>query len=401
MTLQGDLIATKEAIAGKRARIQFLFDGVDRLEGSAREERASAIKSANTDLRELIDKLEKLQTEYDMQTAESASRKAMRQPVGRQIDPSEDSGTAAGRTRAWSAEGSWGEAVVKANDEQGGLASGMKSLLPSGTAIVGVPVRGPVEDPRRARFLADLMPTQDEPSGYYAYLRQTVRANTADEVEEGAVKPTSVYTTVKEEGSIPTIAHLSEPIPRQRLEESSLVQQFVDGELRLGLNLALDDKIVAAVQAVALQQGYISTDPLVTTRRALTRLEEREVIPSAYVMHPRDWEEVELTASTTYAASPNMPGPVDAMKRSLWGIPVVTTTALAEGSIILGDFRDSAVLFTTGGIRVDWSEASHDAGTGTSDFERNMVRFRAERRAKAGILRSFAFIEIALPGTGS
>lgn len=50
--------------------------------------------------------------------------------------------------------------------------------------------------------------------------------------------------------------------------------------------------------------------------------------------------------------------------------------------------------------RIDWSENTFDpdftdaTGTGASDFERNLIRFRAEMRAKTAVLRPQAFVTL-------
>lgn len=91
MTLGGDLIATREAVAGKRARLALLYDQANTTTDPARrDELASGIKSANTELATLVDRLEKLSDEYAAQQAERDALKAARQPVNRQVDPAED-----------------------------------------------------------------------------------------------------------------------------------------------------------------------------------------------------------------------------------------------------------------------------------------------------------------------
>ncbi len=59
------------------------------------------------------------------------------------------------------------------------------------------------------------------------------------------------------------------------------------------------------------------------------------------------------------------------MSRTLWGVPVMVSTSMSNGTALLGDFKGSAKLFYTGQPRLDWSENTYDSVAGASDFERN------------------------------
>lgn len=385
--------ATHAAIGKQRAILSSLFAAAENATDSEREQLGRSIKTANTELSGLVDRVQSLKAELFEE----------RQPVGRQVNPAEDQDWAPGRSSSPRPDGpNWGDVVVKAAEEQAGIRGGLKSFLPSGTAVVEVPVGGPFADPRRARFLADLLPFENAPGGHMSYLRQTVRTNNAAVVAEGALKPTSTYELTRVDDSTDVVAHLSDALPRFYFEDSDKIRQFIEAEMRLGVDLAIDAKIVADILAAGiLFEGSLGGDVLFATRRAITRLEEREVTPSAFAMHPRDWEEAERAAQETFAANPGQNTPTDTMARRLWGVPVTVTNSLTEGTILLGDFRNSAALYRTGGVRVDWSEATYDSGAGSTDWERNLIRFRAETRVQTAIYRSFAFVAIEAEATGS
>jgi HK97 family phage major capsid protein len=391
MTTQSELIALNEQVAGAQARIKFMFDDADEMTAADQVRQVTAIKSANAELPALIDRRDALQREVAAQQADQDALKALRYPTNRQaVDdwPRAD------------AAGDWSRAVIDAAETIAG-SRGTKSLITSGSATVATAVGGPIEDPRRARFLRELMPSLDAEGGHYAYLRQTVRENNAAVVAPAAVKPESVYTLVRVDGTTDVVAHITEPISRQDLEDAAVLRQFIDQELRLGLELAIDAEIVGAIDAAGpLVEGDIGTT-LDTTRRCITRLQEREIEPSAFLLHPRDWEQIENEAQTTFAANANMAPATDAVKRMLWGVPVFLSNALTQNTGYLGDFSNSSALYRTGGVLIDWSEGHYDTGIGATDFERNLVRFRAETRVGVAILRSFAFVEIDLAGTGS
>ena len=262
--------------------------------------------------------------------------------------------------------------------------------------------------------LRQLLPTIADTAGRWSYLQQSVRTNTAAVVEAGAVKPTSTYSLVRVENHARTIAHLSEPISRQDLDDAPALRSFLDTELRLGLELALEDEIVngsgigehftGLATVSGSQSQAFATDLLTTTRQAITKLEVISLNPSGWVFHPSDWELIELSTNTTGDYALNQGGgqvPVDRAARRLWGVPVALSTTVTAGTGYLADFAGSTTLRIREEARVDWSESVYDpdalgTGVGASDWTRNMLRWRCEMRAGLDIMRPTGVVEIDL-----
>ena len=144
-------------------------------------------------------------------------------------------------------------------------------------------------------------------------------------VAEGAVKPTSIYSVVRVDDSLDVIAHLSEAVPRYWVTDNVALQQFLGAELQYGLSLAVEAKVLADVNATSgLQIQAYATSPLTTLRKSLTLLEAAGYVPSAFVLHPSDWESVELAISSTNAVE-HLSLPYDPASRRLYGVPVVVS----------------------------------------------------------------------------
>ena len=62
---------------------------------------------------------------------------------------------------------------------------------------------------------------------------------------KGSRKPTSIYTVERVDDHTKTIAHLSQPVPRQDLDDAALLARFLDDELTYGLRLAVDAQILS------------------------------------------------------------------------------------------------------------------------------------------------------------
>ncbi len=302
----------------------------------------------------------------------------------------------------------WGETVLRhvAPD-------GYKGILAGGVVAVDVPLDPePVRADVPVLTLRQLMPNVQNTTGRFAYLRQTTRTNNAAVVAPGAKKPTSVYTLERVDDRTRTVAHLSEPIAKQDLDDVGMLRQFIDQEMRLGLDLALEDEILngdgtgehmTGLGAVSGSQAQpFVTDVLVTTRKAVTKLERYGYMAgAAFVMTPEDWESIELLADNEarfYYGGPQTT--VDRNARRLWGAPVVVTDAATAGTAYLADFSQMRLQVRQDGV-LDWSENVYDpnalgVGSGASDFERNMLRFRFEGRFGLEILRPSSIVEIDL-----
>ena len=76
-------------------------------------------------------------------------------------------------------------------------------------------------------------------------------------------------------------------------------------------------------------QAY-ATSVLTTLRKGLTKLETAGYAAGAIVLHPTDWEGVELALSSTNAVE-HLSLPYDPASRRLFGVPVVATVSEAAG----------------------------------------------------------------------
>lgn len=158
----------------------------------------------------------------------------------------------------------------------------------------------PIPIGRPATALLNVLPVTRHGQPAYSYLRQSVRNNQAAVVAEGATKPTSVYTIVKVDGALSVIAHLSEPVPRYWFEDRAELQQFINDEMSYGLQLAVESKALADINGTSgIQTQTYDTSKLVTIRKSLTKVEVQGYTPSAIVVHPMDWEEIELLLVTS------------------------------------------------------------------------------------------------------
>ena len=106
-------------------------------------------------------------------------------------------------------------------------------------------------------------------------------------------------------------------------------------------------------------------------------------------MHPADWATVSLTRNAVAgdyiapgAPFASLPAP------RLWGVDVVTTPAIAQGTALVGAFQQGGQFWRRTGIVVQASNSHADY------FIKNLVAIRAEQRAALTVYRPAAFTTV-------
>lgn len=238
----------------------------------------------------------------------------------------------------------------------------------------------------------------------YRYLRQTARANNAAPVAPGGLKPTSSYALEPVDGRLHVIAHVSEPIDKYGLSDGASLAEFVQLEMVDGLHDAVEGQLIhgdgtgenlrGIANTPGIQTQALVTNPILTARAAITKVEVLGYTPYYFVLNPLDWEAVETTQLDAGQFVLNGEGsrngvPVDMAARRLWGVPVTVTTGVPAGT---GWLLSSGVaqVATDGGLHTEWSSAIDD------DFGRNQVRLRVEGRFDLAVTRPLGIVKLTL-----
>lgn len=294
---------------------------------------------------------------------------------------------------------------VKAFLESGGgkVRVGVKAItsLESGDGGAGdliVPQRVPgiIRQPDRAMTIRDLLSVGRTTSNSIEFVQETGFTNAAAPVAEGAQKPESSLEFSLQTSPVRTIAHWMQA-SKQVLADVPALQSYIDTRLRFGLELVEEDQILAGDGTGQNLLGLIpQATPFDDTRRkvgdtridivrrAMTQVRLAEYRADAIVLHPSDWEEIELTkdadARYIWANPRGLLGP------TLWGLPVVDTTAVEEGEFLVGNFRMSSQIWDREDANVEISTEDRD------NFIKNMVTMRAEERLALTVYRPEALI---------
>jgi HK97 family phage major capsid protein len=258
--------------------------------------------------------------------------------------------------------------------------------------------------PRREVRVRDLLMPGRTNSSSIEYPRQTTRTNNAAPVAEGGTKPESAYGWEIATANVRTVAHWV-PVSRQAMDDAPQLASLIDGELRYGLDLVEDAQLLtgdgtgqnlpglipaataynppaaAAAALAAMTAGETSIDRL---RLGLLQVELADYAADGMVLNPIDWAIIELTKTEdgayVFANPTGQAGP------TLWGRPVVSTTAITVDKFLVGAFKAAAQIFDREDTEVLISSEDRD------NFIKNMLTVRAEKRLALAVKRPTALV---------
>jgi HK97 family phage major capsid protein len=258
--------------------------------------------------------------------------------------------------------------------------------------------------------LRDLIAVRTTTSDTVEFVRQTKQVTEAAPTPEANVKyPTGATGEIdgtKPQGEmrfervtevVKTIA-VYVGATKRALSDVGQLRGLIDQELREDLVDELENQLFngngvgenftgLANQAGTLIQAF-NTNGIITARQAITTLlvvgRQR---PTAFVFHPTDWEAIDLLRDLNgqfLRGSPFGGGP-----NTLWGVPVVQSFHIAQGSAWLANWR-KMVLWDREQATISMTD-SHDDW-----FIRNLIAILAEMRAAMGLIRPSAFVNVLL-----
>jgi len=290
------------------------------------------------------------------------------------------------------------------------------TAMPSGTpGAFGTVTRDPiVVPPMRTKRVRDLFPVRTTTSTVIEYFRMTGFTNNAAAVAERnagdtafAAKPQSSMTFEGVQTSVRTLAHW-EAAHRNVLADEPQLRSIIDNELMYGLRLQEDAQILTGngqgenlmgimnttgvqtynwsqgATAAANQKADTKADAI---RRAATLSYLAYYEPSGVVLHPNDWESIELTKDGNgqylIALSVAMGG-----EPKVWRLPIVETPAMTESYALVGAFGTGAQIYDREQASIRISEQHADF------FIRNAIVILAEQRLALAVKRPESFVKV-------
>lgn len=260
---------------------------------------------------------------------------------------------------------------------------------------------GIIYEPNRPLTVRDLLPTGQTSSNLIEYTRENVFTNNAapqyaSPARENVAKAESGITFTLEQTAVITLAHWI-PVSKQVLADAPQLQSYINTRLMYGLKLVEENQILNGQGTGGSLSGILKTgnftpynrdvsgdNRIDTLRRAITQVVLSNYSADAIVLHPADWEAIELSKDDQgrylWTNPAVMAGP------QIWGRRVVPTVAIAEGRFLTGSFAMGAQIWDRqqAAIQVSFEHADN--------FTKNMATILAEERLALTVYRPKAFV---------
>lgn len=249
---------------------------------------------------------------------------------------------------------------------------------------------------RKLRVL-DVLQKGTTTSNAIEYTRENVYTNGAAEKAEGntAYGETSITFELKTATVRNIGTHI--PISKQMLEDAPLVASYINGRLIYGVQFRKDLQALAgngtgqnisginvAGNHVALAGTSAGDGHFKNVRRAIAQVDLADYMANAIILNPEDCANIDLeTGSDDHFISGN---PRLQQVKSLWGLPVIETNAMAKGKFLLGAFDMACQWTERRGVMLEMSD-SHD-----DNFTKDMVTLKATARAALEIYRPASLV---------
>lgn len=212
------------------------------------------------------------------------------------------------------------------------------------------------------------------------------------------LKPKSDLTIVPVTYPIATIAHIMY-VHKLTLDDEPRMRGLLDRDMVDGVKMAEDDQILwgdgvgdnltGLMNTTGVQEydGIAADKQSAQVRRAATRSILAYFQPNGVVMHPFDWENLELETDKNGQYTVAISVAVGGEKR-VWRLKITDSPAMNEGMALIGAFGTGAKLYDREMVNVQISTENRDM------FERNAYTLRAEERMGLVVDRPESFVAL-------
>jgi HK97 family phage major capsid protein len=187
------------------------------------------------------------------------------------------------------------------------------------------------------------------------------------------------------------------PVTEEQLDDVDGMQSLINNRLVFMVGLREDSQLLngdgnapnltGILNTASIQTQAKSTDPIPdAVHKAMTKIYVTgDASPDAVVFHPTDWQSVRLlrTADGIYIwGSPSEAGP-----ERIWGLSVALSTAISQGTALVGGFRGYSHISRRKGVTVE-------VGFINDDFQKVKKSIRAVERLSLEVYRPQAFCTV-------
>jgi hypothetical protein len=258
-----------------------------------------------------------------------------------------------------------------------------------GAALIDVDQRRfpPVGIPVRPLRLLDLINVTTTDSDQVKYVRETTRTDAAVETALGTAYGEADYVYTEESALVKDIGHWT-PAHRSQLADRGQLQGLISGR-GTGSNLEgiLNTTGIGAIN----RNGTTSERKLEAIHRGITWIRLHGFVePDGIGFHPQDYEDVifEKDGNQNYLLPGVLQGVAGATPMTVWGKPVVVTTAFPQHSVVPGLYKAGATAYVRAGVSVRSTDSHSDF------FVKRMIALLAEMRVALAVEQPNYFADV-------
>ena len=204
-------------------------------------------------------------------------------------------------------------------------------------------------------------------------------------VAEADKIPESKFTPTLAKANVVNVAHYTK-ITKQLADDAPALAAYINTKMLYGLQNKVEDQIVNGngtapqLKGLLADGSYTDASTQLAGAKNLFDLllllqgvaETAAYEPEALVLNPMTWAQLamEKDSQGRYLLG----GPGLAANKSVWGIPVVTSSAVPAGKFIFGNFTQTVTIYDRQQVAVEMT------GTNEDDFTHYLYTIRASRR---------------------
>lgn len=269
--------------------------------------------------------------------------------------------------------------------------------------VGGVSDQGFVEDPKVVLNIENLFAHAPIADNTFLYMPLTVTGN-AGFVAEGADKPETTFKVDAKTGQVKTIATWTK-VSEQLFADKSQLINILDNNLTHAVDVTVQNQLISGdgvgenLSGISKAGNFTdyatgsgtATNTVDLLRNVAFKMRGANIDNLTIVLNWSDWSALLGLKSTTNEYLIN--GILDPVKQTIYGIPVVLSSAMTAGKFAMGNFK-------MGGIVFDKTAMSLEIDRTGDDFTKNLITIRAERRLGFAVVQPKAICYGALTVTG-
>ena len=249
--------------------------------------------------------------------------------------------------------------------------------------IGGVSDQGFVEDPKTILNIENLFSHAPITENTFLYMPLTVTGN-AGFIAEGSAKPETTFNVTAKTGQVKTIATWTK-VSEQLFADKSQLINILDNNLTHTVDVTVQNQLISGdgtgenLSGISKTGNYTdyatgsgtAANTVDLLRNVAFKMRGANIDNLTILINWTDWSALLGLKSTSNEYLIN--GILDPVKQTIYGIPVVLSSAIAAGKFAMGNFKMGGIVFdkTAMGLEID--------RTG-DDFTKNLITIRAERR---------------------